>query len=481
MITRFLTVFLMLFTSLSGFSQTIAEEKLQEIITKTEYSNATVGIEMVKIESGEKIIELNPEKLLVPASVLKIITSASALEILGSGYRFKTEIGFTGEIQNTGVLNGNLVLIGGGDPTLGSEYFKENNSCSDFIDIWIQKIKDAGIKKITGDIIFDSSIYNNEKVPPTWIWGDIGNYYGAGPNAFTCYDNSFSITFKSPDAVGAKTEIISVNPEIKGLELNNEVVSSDDNRDLASVFGSPFDKKRIIRGTIPKNRSAFTIKAAVHHPEELIAEELMNKLTKEGISFEGKPEFRSVERILFHDIYVHESPELSEIMTVLNHESVNLFAEHLIMQIAAEKTGVGDREKGIELIKQFWKSNGTLTEDFFMEDGNGLSHFNAVSPGQIASILVFMNQKSKNSDIFLNSLPNAGTGTLKSFNTEYFPGNTMNAKSGSMTRVRCYAGYLKLNSGNRIAFAIMFNNFSGSGGKAAKNIEELLYRIKEDY
>ena len=106
----------------------------------------------------------------------------------------------------------------------------------------------------------------------------------------------FRITFKSPKEVGEKTEIISTAPKIEGLEIVNEVVSSDDNRDLAYVFGSPLDKKRVIRGTIPKDKKAFTIKAAVHHPEELLAEALLNQLAKEGIFISGQVKFEKVDR-----------------------------------------------------------------------------------------------------------------------------------------------------------------------------------------
>ena len=176
---------------------------------------------------------------------------------------------------------------------------------------------------------------------------------------------------------------------------------------------------------------------------------------------------------------MHESPKLEEIVKELNYESVNLFAEHLVMQIAAQKTGQGNREKGIELIKEFWQSKGIETDNLFMEDGSGLSHFNAISPAQITSILVFMAQKSKNSEVFINSLPNAGSGTLSGFSTDFFPGNNLKAKSGSMTRVRCYAGYLKLDSGRKVAFSIMFNQFSGQSSKLVKEIENLLLSIKK--
>jgi D-alanyl-D-alanine carboxypeptidase/D-alanyl-D-alanine-endopeptidase (penicillin-binding protein 4) len=206
---------------------------------------------------------------------------------------------------------------------------------------------------------------------------------------------------------------------------------------------------------------------------------LLSQLAKGGILFSGKVIFETTDKSQLQTIYLHESPKLEEIIKVLNYESVNLFAEHLLLQIAAEKTGVGNREKGIELIKDYWRSKEIKTDNFYMEDGSGLSHFNAISPAQITSILVFMAQKSENREVFIKSLPNAGNGTLSGFSAEFFPGNSLKAKSGSMTRVRCYAGYLQSDSNKKIAFTIMFNNFSGSHSKLIKEIENLLFLIKK--
>jgi D-alanyl-D-alanine carboxypeptidase/D-alanyl-D-alanine-endopeptidase (penicillin-binding protein 4) len=479
MMIRIFAVFSFITLGFNGTSQQDFQIALQKILRQPDYKSATVGIQVVNLENGLPLFELNPEKLMIPASTLKIVTSAAALEILGADYRFKTKVGYIGEIIEPNDLKGDLVIVGGGDPTSGSEYFSNNVLNDSFINVWVQKIKTAGIRQINGDIILDGSVYDTDEVPPTWTWGDIGNYYGASANAFTCYDNLFRITFQSPKEAGGKTEITAITPEIEGLKIINDVVASEDNRDLANVFGSPLDKKRIIRGTIPKDRNAFTIKAAVNYPEEIIASELLGQLAKEGIIFTGKVIFKTADKIQFQTIYIHESPKLEDIIKVLNHESVNLYAEHLLLQIAAEKTGVGNREKGIKIIKEYWQSKGIKIDNLFMEDGSGLSHFNAISPEQITSILVFMAQKNENSEVFIKSLPNAGSGTLSVINTEYFPNDTLKAKSGSMTRIRCYAGYLQSDSGKKIAFTIMFNNFSGSHSKLIKEIENLLLSIKK--
>lgn len=476
---RFFIISIFVVIGTSGFSQQKFESALKEFLLQPEYKNALVGIHIQDLESGKTIFELNAEKLLIPASTMKLITSTTALELLGADYRFKTKLGYIGKTGKNNALNGDLVIIGGGDPTLGSEYFQEHYFNTHFLEVWAQKIKAAGIQKVRGDLILDGSIYDSEKIPTTWIWEDIGNYYGAGANAFTVYDNLFRITFNSPRNAGKATTITSVFPKIEGIVISNEVLSADNNSDLAYVFGSPLDKKRVIRGTIPRNRNAFTIKAAIHHPEEILAQELLKYLAKEGVFISGKIRFEKVNQKAFQTVYIQESPTLDEIVKVLNYESINLFAEHLVKQIAVEKSEVGNREVGIKIIKEYWELKEISTEQFFMEDGSGLSHFNAVSPLFFTNVLSYMAKESPNKKAFLNSLPGAGNGTLSRFSPQLFPGNTLKAKSGSMTRVRCYAGYLKLDSGKTVAFSIMVNQFSGVYSQLVGEIEKVLVEMKK--
>jgi D-alanyl-D-alanine carboxypeptidase/D-alanyl-D-alanine-endopeptidase (penicillin-binding protein 4) len=473
---RFFLIFLFAITSLNGFAQSKFEKAVESFLQQLEYKNASVGIHMLDLESGETLFSLNAEKLLIPASTMKLVTSATALELLGADYRFETKLGYTGDAGNNNILQGDLVVVGGGDPALGSEHF--NNYYFNFFEVWAQKIKMAGIQKVEGDLILDGSIYDSEKVPATWIWEDIGNYYGAGANGLTIYDNLFRIAFNTPKKAGKTTNITSLYPKIEGLKISNEVISADNSSDLAFVFGSPLDKTRVIRGTIPRNRKAFTIKAAVHHPEEILAQELIKYLAKKGVFVEGRVRFNKVDQKDFQTVYIQESPTLAEIIKVLNHKSINLFAEHLVKQIAAERNGVGKREAGIEIIKEYWQSNGISTESLFMEDGSGLSHFNAVPPIFFTTVLSYMAKESSNKIEFLNSLPAAGKGTLSSFSPQLFPNNTLKAKSGSMTRVRCYGGYLKLNSGKTVVFSIMVNHFSGSHSRLIGEVEKILAEIK---
>jgi serine-type D-Ala-D-Ala carboxypeptidase/endopeptidase (penicillin-binding protein 4) len=344
---RIFLVFSFLFFSTFLNGQPAFEKQLQQFTELPDYRNALIGIHVADLETGKTISEMNSSKLFIPASVLKVITSASALEILGPEYRFKTSVGYSGKIVN-GTLFGDLIIIGGGDPALGSEYFKDHYFAPHFLETWAKQIRAAGIKRIQGNLVLDGSLYDSEKIPTTWIWEDMGNYYGAGPCALTVYDNMFRISFRSPAIAGLPTEIISVYPKVDGLDFQNEVLSSEINSDQAYVFGSPIDGNRIIRGTIPKNRRAFTIKASNPFPEKLLADEFIQFLTREGVFLKGQIVFEKVLPEVFHQVFITESPTLAEIVKVLNYESVNLFAEHLVKQIAAETFGIGNREIRIE-------------------------------------------------------------------------------------------------------------------------------------
>jgi len=470
----FLTVLTFAALVFTGYSQNVFHNEVNTLLQKPEYRNATVGIVVADAKTGEHLFELNPGQLMIPASTLKLVTTATAIEILGVAYRFETKIGITGKVDENGVLNGNLVIVSGGDPTLGSVWFNSDEGRNRFLDEWVAQIKLSGIQEINGNLVLDGSRYQTEEVPPTWVWGDIANYYGANASAFTVYDNLFTIIFRSGKA-GEKTEIIQMKPDLQQLEIDNRVHASEINSDQAYVFGSPMDNKRIIRGTIPKEKEAFSIKASIPNPGLLLSNEIMNRLKTAGIIVQGSVVFDTISHV--KTIGVFNSPTLAEIVKTVNHESVNLFAEHLLLQLSAEKTGFGSREKSIEIVQQFWQEKGLNAGSLFIEDGSGLSHFNAISPAFLTSVLVDM-KNGKNGASFVETLPNAGEGTLSSFSTLKFPGNTLSAKSGSMTRVRSYAGFLKTSSGREVAFAIMFNHFSGSQSKLRAEIEVLLEKVK---
>ena len=441
--------------------------------------HASIGVCMQDAQTGEVISNYESQKSLVPASTLKLLTTGAALDLLGADFHFETKFAYTGEIRNDSLL-GDLIVIGGGDPALGSEYFKDHYLKTHFLDIWVDSLKQNDIHFISGDIIVDASVYEQQLIPNTWVWEDIGNYFGAGACGLSVYDNLYEIHLSSPDTAGLQTQILSTIPKIPEIAFDNQVLSSDINRDRAYVFGSPLDNERVLRGTIPKGKSDFVVKASVPNPPYLLGWQLKHKIEEEGIVVEGGIEVnfqqgKICEATLLANTF---SPALIDIIRVTNHESVNLFAEHLLKHIAYIESGIGSTEEGVKVITNFWKDKGIDATGLFMADGSGLSRFNAITAKQMVEVLDYMKNESENGDEFINSLPTVPNGTLYYFHAENFPDNSLYAKSGSMTRVRSFAGQLRTKSGREILFSVFLNNFTCSQSKAIRTIEDLLVKVR---
>lgn len=441
--------------------------------TSRELAYASIGLAVSSLNSGEMLFRSEPQLSMAPASVLKTVTTATALEIFGPEYRFTTRLSHSGIIRND-TLFGDLQVIGGGDPTLGSKYFPETQS---FLKEWTKTIQSLKIRHIRGNLVFDAGIYEQQIIPNTWIWEDLGNYYGAGACGLTVFDNLYEIHLNSPAAADQPTKITGISPEIPNLDLKNEVLSSDINSDQAYVFGSPLETKRIIRGTIPKNKPDFVVKASVPDPPALLASLFRKELERNGISISGENKFEKA--TAGEPVVETNSPPLSEIIRVTNYESVNLFAEHLLKHLAWKAYGLGTTKGGCKFIEQFWKGKGLDLSGFFMNDGSGLSRFNAVTPVQLVQVLNYMHNQSPYSSAFESSLPTAGNGTLYLFNSTDFPGDCLRAKSGSMTRVRCYAGYLNTVSGHQLSFVFMLNNFACTQTEAIRKIKDALFKLRQ--
>lgn len=442
---------------------------IQEWLSQENLKGASVGFYAVDLLSGEELVSQNANLSLTPASVTKIITTSAALEILGADKQFVTSLGYTGTIDTLNkVLNGDIIIKGGGDPCFGSHRFK--NHYGDFYGSWVEQIKQLGVDSVNGDIIGDASYFSGQTVPDTWIWGDLGNYYGAAVSGLSVYENMTHVSFKS-GKVGEETNIIDMNPKVDGLTFENNVEGRNTSRDEAYFYGAPNQFNRTVEGGIPANRSDFKVKSSIPNPALLVASELKERLGKSGIKSKSAIAVnRNLEAPLFQ-INKIKSPKLSEIVRLTNMHSINLYAEHLLLHLAKEKSNEVSFKSGTEVVANFLKNNGVDIKRFYLNDGSGLSRFNAYSVKHLVGILQFIKQNEG----FLNSLPIAGkSGTLKNMFKGTLAENNLTAKSGYMTRVRSYAGYATTKNNKQIAFSIIVNNYSGSAYSMKKKIEEIL-------
>jgi len=468
-----------------AFSQSQTETNLSKpddnfpLVTEMLHSkgleHATVGLLALDLKTGDTLLEFNSEKSLVAASTQKLLTSAAALEILGADFTFKTTLEYDGIITKDGVLNGNIVIRGGGDPCLGSPLFEE--FYKELFEQWIRSIKAAGITKIDGKIIGDGSIFGLPEIPATWVWEDIGNYYGSMVSGLNIFDNTYFIDFKTLDKAGTPAEIFKISPSMPWLNFENQVAASDENRDNAYIFFTGNTNQRIIKGTIPKNKDRFTIKGAIPDPAYLAAFELTNALKNAGIVVSQEPfsifeKTASVNRQILSEI---SSPSLSDIIYFLNLKSINLYAETLLKQIGLVVSGDPSTESGCKVLEDFWKSRGMDTGGMFLKDGSGLSSYNALTAQQLVFVLQFMKTNNTNRAVFENSLPVSGkSGSLENIGKNTPAENNLRAKSGYMERCMSYAGYVTTFSGNDVAFAVIVNNFSCTNTKMRKILAEFM-------
>lgn len=455
------------------------ENGVQIFLADTCMKHASVSISIRDSGSGETITSCNPEKSLIPASVLKLITSGVALELLGPGYTFRTSIGYTGSLnKRTGRLSGDIIIKGGGDPALGSKYFMDHYK--DFVRKWVSDVKMAGIRKVDGRVISDDSYYDFLPVPSGWQWEDIGNYYGAGVYGLSAFDNSFEIHMQTASG-NSPVKISGMIPSEYIYDFENRLTASD-TIDEGNIFSAPYNNYGWLAGTIPINKEDFILEGSVADPPLFIANLVNKELEASGIKIREMPStVRLTGKINSDEVSVLSeitSPPLSEIIEVLNHESVNMYAETLLKELGRKFRNNGSTLSGVEVVKEFLLKADINAEGMFIEDGSGLSPKDAINAEELNEFLVYMKNKGKYFKEYYQSLPEAGKeGTLKSyFRDPVFEGK-MNAKSGSMKRVRCYAGYFTTNSGRNMVFSILVNNFTGPSSEVITGIEEIIREI----
>ncbi len=465
------------------YSQGGPSPNIASLISAPGMKNASIGICVLEVESGKKIQSYNADMSLVPASSMKVITTSTALTLLGKDYRFKTELSYDGEITQDGILKGNIYIKGYGDPTLGTEKPEGTTTWKALMEEWAGVILSQGIKEINGDIIGDASYFETAALAPTWQWNDIGNYYGAGVFGLNINANSYELEFRQNPTVGQAPKIEKITPQIENLSFINEVVSAGRNTgDNCYIYGSPYQYTAFLRGTIPAGSSTFKVKGSIPEPAFTTASLLAQTLVRQGIKISGTASTILERKRVGLDVgsskkvfHTHSSMPLLDIVKITNEESINLYCEALLKTIGKKIKGEGSRNKGIEAIKEFWEERGIPSEGFFMEDGCGLSPRNGMSSKHIANILRKAYLDKNIGEDFKNALPIGGeTGTLKYLFRNSLAKGRIWAKTGSMDRIRSYSGYAKTKSGKWLSFSIIINNYNGTSSDARQHLETLM-------
>lgn len=438
-----------------------------------ELQSASMAYQMTDAATGEVVMEHNPTKALAPASVLKLFTTALALDVLGSEARMKTNLYTSGTVSK-GVLEGDLIFDANFDPSLASDRF--DNTIGVKVKQIMIYLTSKGIKEIEGKIKIVEKVNAAERIPRTWVWEDIGNYYGAGLGSTILNENQLELHFKSGKK-GTLTSLERTVPELTWLKFDNHVRASRKRKDLAYAFGSPGSNEITITGTIPQNNRDFKVKAALPNPSQALAFRLHKGLVSMGLKVEEG--YAVISDIPSNAELVKEftSATTKKIVRETNLHSVNILAEALLMNAYLHSES--------ELPKNQWMlaelSKHLDTKGMKLYDACGLSRFNAVTVTQMNQLLTWMNGH-KDGINFTRSYAIAGfSGTLKRFLKLTDAIGKFKGKSGSMSGVRAYCGELEGKSGKKYNLSIMVNNYDMSSRELVLLLEKWFLGLHQNF
>jgi len=469
--------FSILFLSIS-LAQIPAQTAVENFINHDLLRNSTISLLVRDLDTGETVAEYRATNSAIPASTIKLVTAATALELLGPNYRFRTQLQISGTIDKNGVLHGNLYIFGGGDPTLGSARVPNNR---EFLSGWSREIRRAGIKRINGSVVGDASLFDNEGINPQWTWETIGNSHASGTFGISYMDNTARVHFNS-GARGTTPTITRVVPEIPGLMFQNNLTSTAIGRDSANFSGAPLSNVRAIHGEIPENRPNFTSQMDIPDPALLLAQHLHNRLIADGVAISNPPTatYQPTNNAERQTIHTHHSLPLSWISAEINMRSNNHYSEHVFRYLALQQEQIASINGAMRVIHNHWEQRGLPVDQLFMFDGSGLSRVNNVSAEFLVQLLEYMQTQSEMSDEFFESLPIGGeSGTIARIFARAPLGGNTHAKSGSLRRIRGYAGYINLPERN-LTFAVLVNHFNAPPAQIIREIENFLIAAIEE-
>jgi len=426
---------------------------LDSILNQPQLKPASYGIYISRLDNNRTVFQANAEKLLVPASNMKIITTAAALYYLGPDFHYRTRLAIRGVVKNA-KLHGDIVLIGGGDPKF---------SLSD-VGRFVERVKSLGIRDVTGNIIVVDDYFTRERLPVGWAWHYLDAQYAPEISALSINENVINVKMEATKP-GALVNV-TMEPETRYVRLVNRMLTRVGD-DSVIIYRTPEANIIYVDGALARNH-VRSIKVAVKNPALYAGTYFRERLNAEKIKvaggiIEGRDDlFTIVDSIGFLSVVDSViSPPLTDIIRETNTESVNLYAEIMLKTLGVQKYGVGSFQIGIKVLKDFLNLCGVDTSLVALSDGSGLSKYNIVSARDLALVLRYVYRQSIFRD-FYESLALPGKGTLE----RRFNGfaDSLRAKTGALDGVSCLSGYLTV-GGIPCCFSLIFNNFTCSYNK----------------
>ena len=501
MIPRLLTALLLIGWGAQALSQTgqptvpSIPERIDALLERPAALRTSWGILVRNLDTGATVYERNADKLFVPASNVKLFATAIALRRLGADYAFTTAVVAEGSVDDQGALTGDLRLVGGGDPNLSSRvvpYRKKDDYSSDRLQParrLARQIQEAGIRRVTGDLVGDDSRYVWQPYALGWSYADTLQGYGSPASALVFNDNIIDVHV-TPGAIGGPARM-RVVPDLPFFRFTNRSVTVSGRhveRRLSVRRGEPADDL-VLAGQIPSRSRGRTFQLAAQDPARYAALALRAALEDLGIAIEGAV----ASQHLFPDglrslrslpkpsprnagdaVAEFTSANLAEAIRVVNKDSQNLHAEMLLREVALQESGVGSQEAAVASMRRFLAEVGLRSGEFFLRDGSGLSRHNLLAPRGTVRLLEYM-WLSDDREAYLNSLPVAGhDGTLDWRFRQVVTRGRIRAKTGSMSHVLALSGYAEGAAGETLAFSIFANNFGMNSSSTRQLVDAIV-------
>jgi D-alanyl-D-alanine carboxypeptidase/D-alanyl-D-alanine-endopeptidase (penicillin-binding protein 4) len=418
------------------------------------------GVKVKSLDTGRIVYALNARKLMMPASNMKIVTLAAAAESLGWDYRFKTTLETTADVEN-GVLKGDLIVRGGGDPTINA---RDKRAVAVF-DEWAAALKAAGINRIDGGIVGDASAFERRGLGQGWSWDYLEAGYAAPSGALEFNENIATLSIRPGQKPGDEAGL--ALPPGTGVGLIHRVVTGEaGSRTAITIERQPDGAWLDVAGSIAVDAQPASRDVAVANPELYFAHSLLLALVERGIAVRGvprgQPDSRHQLAPLPRRVLVESpSPPLRAIATTMMKVSQNLYAETMLKAIGSSGGVTATANAGRTAAQKIFEAWGIQPGSYVQADGSGLSRYDFVTPEMIVTLLERMHKDPRHHDAFLATLPIAGKdGTISTRMRGTRAEANAVAKTGSISNVRALSGYVKTRDGETLAFSILANNFT---------------------
>jgi D-alanyl-D-alanine carboxypeptidase/D-alanyl-D-alanine-endopeptidase (penicillin-binding protein 4) len=466
-------------------------ERAEKLVQAPPVDKGEWGLLVVDAVTGDTLYEKNADKYFVPASNMKLLTTALALDALGPDYRFRTTIETNGTLATDGKLLGNLILVGRGDPNLSNRKFpfdtKEEfdgppeKTLGELADLAVAR----GVKEVTGDIVGDDSYFPRERYPDGWEIDDMVWEYGAAISAIVVDDNTVTLTLAPGEKAGEVVQAVLQPPE-QEFVIKNEVITAaaKEKADLR-LTREPGANTVVLSGTLPARSSPRKLVLAIQEPAEHAATLLTRLLTERGVKVDGKtraqhepePPEASPRTVLAE----HYSIRLGDAVKLVNKISQNLHTEVLLRTAARQSGRWNDPEDLQKFPKQFYAKVGIRVGDVVQTDGSGLSRNDLVTPRAFVTLLQYAEKQAWFPEYYA-SLPIAGVdGTLNERMKEAAITGRIHAKTGSVSHVRTLTGFAETAGGRRLIFSFLSNNEEGKNHEVHDALDGLCQAMIEEF